>query len=86
MRPGTLFDPTDPEFSQLKPFSPQPDNVRDFFRTGLANNTTVASSKAGDASNTRLSFTNLSRTGVMPNSRQQKNFFTLLNSLTSTTK
>ncbi|MDF2188643.1 SusC/RagA family TonB-linked outer membrane protein [Paraflavitalea sp. CAU 1676] len=79
--PWYAFDPTDPEFGQLKPFSPQPDNVRDFFRTGLANNTTVAFSKAGDASNTRLSFTNLSRTGVMPNSRQQKNFFTLLNSL-----
>ncbi len=79
--PWYAWDPSDPEFGVQKPFNPQPDNVKDFFRTGIANNTTVAFSKATAESNTRVSFTNLSRTGVVPNSKQQKNWVTLTNGL-----
>ncbi|WP_315815378.1 carboxypeptidase-like regulatory domain-containing protein [Paraflavitalea speifideaquila] len=45
--PWYAWDPTDPEFGKLKPFVAQPDNVREFFRTGIANNTTVSFSKVG---------------------------------------
>lgn len=79
--PWYAWDPSDPEFGKLKPINPQPDNVKDFFRTGIANNTTVAFSKAGDGSQTRVSFTNLSRSGVVPNSRQQKNWLAFNNTL-----
>lgn len=79
--PWYAWDPSDPEFGKLKPINPQPDNVKDFFRTGIANNTTVAFSKAGNGSQTRVSFTNLSRSGVVPNSRQQKNWLAFNNTL-----
>ncbi len=84
--PWYAWDPSDPEFGKLKPFSPQPNNVKDFFETGIANNTTVAFSKVGQESNTRVSFTNLSRTGVVPNSKQQKNWVTLTNTMDITSQ
>ena len=84
--PWYAWDASDPEFGQLKPFNPQPDNVRDFFRTGVANNTTVAFSKAGQEFSTRVSFTNLTRTGVVPNSKQQKNWVTLSNTIDLTNR
>ncbi len=79
---GTLYAPwyawdktigTD-DFGKLKPFVPQTNNVRDFFETGIANNTTVSFSKNGEGYSNRFSFTNLTRSGVIPNSKQQKNF------------
>ena len=79
--PWYAWDSTDAGFGKLKPFIAQPDNVKDFFNTGIANNTTVAFSKVGEESNSRFSFTNLSRTGVMPNSRLQKNWIAFNNTL-----
>lgn len=79
--PWYAWDPTDPEFGKLKPFSPQPDNVRDFFNTGVANNTTLSFSKATEESNTKVSITNYTRSGVIPNSNHQKNFISLSNSI-----
>jgi TonB-linked SusC/RagA family outer membrane protein len=80
---GTLYapyyawDPTDPEFGKLKPFVAQPNNIRDFYETGITNNTTVAFSKGAAESNLRISFTNLTRNGVSPNTKQQKNWISL---------
>ena len=79
--PWYAWDSTDADFGKLKPFVAQPNNVRDFFNTGVAHNTTIAFSKVGDESNSRFSFTNLSRTGVMPNSRLQKNWMAFNNTL-----
>jgi TonB-linked SusC/RagA family outer membrane protein len=82
--PWYAWDPTDPEFGKQKPFVAQKNNVRDFFETGIANNTTVSLSKVTAESNTRFSFTNLTRTGVMPNSKQQKNWLVFTNSINLT--
>ncbi|MBL7762971.1 MAG: carboxypeptidase-like regulatory domain-containing protein, partial [Chitinophagaceae bacterium] len=71
--PWYAWDASDVDFGKQKPFNPQPNNVRDFYNAGIGNNTTVALSKATAVSNMRLSFTNLTRTGVIPNSKQQKN-------------
>ncbi|MDF2192245.1 SusC/RagA family TonB-linked outer membrane protein [Paraflavitalea sp. CAU 1676] len=89
---GTLYapwyswDPEDPDYAKLKPFVAQKDNIRDFYETGVAYNTNVAFSKVTDNSNTRVSFTNLSRTGVSPNSRQTKNWLSINNSIDLTKK
>jgi len=72
--PWYAWDPTHSKFGQLAPFSPQPDNVKSFFETGVTANTNVAVSKSGDGFNTRISYTNLNRTGVIPNSKQGKHW------------
>lgn len=79
--PWYAWDPEDPDYAKQKPFVAQPDNVRDFYNTGVAYNTNVAFSKATDNSNTRVSFTNLYRTGVSPNSRQSKNWLSINNNI-----
>lgn len=78
--PWYAWDASDVDFGKQKPFNPQPNNVRDFYNAGIGNNTTVALSKATAVSNMRLSFTNLTRTGVIPNSKQQKNWVVLTSS------
>ncbi len=60
------------EFGQLRPLVANPNNVRDFFRTGTTITNNVALS-GGDAKSTfRLSFGNVSTKGVMPNSKLSK--------------
>lgn len=69
--PGTKYS-----FKTAK-LTPQPDNVRDFYRTGITSNTNVAFSKGGDNYNFRLSYSNQSVRGMLPNSDASKNnFFT----------
>lgn len=77
--PWYAWDPSDPEFGIQKPFAAQPNNVRNFFNTGVTNNTGIAFSKVTDDANTRVSFTNISRTGVVPNSSLQKNWVAFSN-------
>lgn len=72
--PWYSWDPTHPRFGEEAPFSPHPDNVKSFFETGVTANTNVAISKAAENYNTRVSYTNLSRGGVVPNSNQGKHW------------
>jgi TonB-linked SusC/RagA family outer membrane protein len=58
----------DPEFGQLRPFSPNPDNVKNFFDTGITNNTALTFSKGGDDYSIRASIANIDRTSIAPNS------------------
>ncbi|MES2265522.1 MAG: SusC/RagA family TonB-linked outer membrane protein [Bacteroidota bacterium] len=71
--PWYFWDPSNPGFGKLKPFVAQPNNIRDFYQTGVATNNNVAFSKAGDDYSTRISYTNLNRTGVSPNTKQRRN-------------
>ena len=56
-------------------YTPQPNNVRQFFNTGVFLNNNIAVSTGGEKYTARFSYTNLMRTGIIPNSRQDKNFF-----------
>jgi len=60
--------PGDAEFGKLRPFSPSPNNVRDFYDTGITNNTALTYSKGGDGYSVRASLINIDRTSVSPNS------------------
>jgi TonB-linked SusC/RagA family outer membrane protein len=71
--PWYFWDPSNPDFGKLKPFVAQPNNVRDFYRTGVTYNTNAAFSKAADDYNFRVSYTNIDRTGITPNSDQKRN-------------
>jgi TonB-linked SusC/RagA family outer membrane protein len=71
--PWYFWDPSNPDFGKLKAFVPQPDNVRNFYRTGVTTNNNIAFSKAGDNYDLRVSYTNLNRSGISPNSNQTRN-------------
>jgi len=58
---------------QTAPWSPQPDNIRDYFETGVAYQNNVSMTGGTARNNFRLSYTNLSRTGIFPNSQLGRN-------------
>jgi TonB-linked SusC/RagA family outer membrane protein len=71
-----------PEFGQLTPFSPQPNNVRDFFEKPISNNTNIAFSKGTDAFQTRISYTHIINNGIIPNSSQSRDYVSAKNAIT----
>jgi TonB-linked SusC/RagA family outer membrane protein len=73
-----------PEFGQLTPFSPNPDNVRSFFNKPLSHNTNIAFAKGGENFNTRISYTHIENNGIIPNSNQGRDFISAKNTLNMT--
>ena len=49
-----------------QPWCPNPDNVRDFFETGVTVNTNVALARSDERSNVRLSVSNMDMNGMYP--------------------
>lgn len=62
-----------PAFGQTAKLVGQPNNIRDFYGTGVTLNNNVALSKGGEGYNVRLSFTNQNVKGMMPNTGANKN-------------
>ena len=56
--------------------TPQPNNIRDFWETGVTQTKNVNFSKSTDNTNVRLSYTNLDIKGLIPNSYLKKNTLT----------
>jgi TonB-linked SusC/RagA family outer membrane protein len=54
-------------------FSPQPDNIRNFFETGVTLTNNVALTGGNDVSSFRLSYTNLNQKGFVPNTDLLRN-------------
>lgn len=61
-----------PTFGQMRPLTPNPNNVRDFFDTGVTLNNGVALSGGDETTNFRLSLNNINQTGVMPGSELKR--------------
>ena len=59
------------------PLVPHPNNVRDFFDTGVTQNTNVALSANNNKGSYRLSYTNLYSKGAIPNVDLKRNTFSL---------
>lgn len=80
---GTLYRPwyswiqSDPDFGKQVPFSPQPDNVRSFFNTGVTTNNNIAFSKKGDNYSFRVSYTNIYGKSIIPNSNQKRDYLSV---------
>lgn len=55
------------------PFIARPDNIRDFFETGVTQTHNVAVSGSNEKSDFRLSYTWLDQTGIVPNTDLQRN-------------
>ena len=60
--------PGSPQFGELRPFSPNPDNVRDFYDQGLTTNHNLTLAKGGEGYSVRASIASIDRTGVVPQS------------------
>ncbi len=57
------------------PFTPAPDNIRNFFRTGITSINNISINNASEDGDFRLSYTNTSNRGIVPNSGLQRNTF-----------
>lgn len=55
------------------PFVPQPDNIRDFFKTGVTSIQNIALSGTNPMGSFRLSYTRLDNEGIIPNTDLQRN-------------
>lgn len=71
------FTPGTTGFGQARPWSPRPNNVRDVFRTGALNNTSINIGKSGENYSLNSTLSRASRTGVMENTNQDKLFLNL---------
>ena len=60
-------------FGEERPWSPHPDNVRDFYDTGVAFDNNVAIAGGNEQTTFRLSYTNSSNQGVYPQSKLNRN-------------
>ena len=69
-----------PRAGQTAKLVGQPNNIRDFYNTGVTLNNNVSLSKGGDGYNVRVSYTNQDVKGMLPGSSSKKN---ILNSSAS---
>jgi len=60
------------EFGQLSALTPQPDNVKNFFNTGINLNNSIAFTTGGESHNLRLTYGNQDRTLIIPEARRQQ--------------
>ena len=71
---------------QATPWVAHPDNIRDFFETGLQNTNSVALEGGNETGTFRLGYTNLNTKGIMPNSNLNRNTLNFNGSLNLTDK
>lgn len=67
------FYPQDPQYGELTPYVPQPNNIRDYFQTGTNFNKSVSVYGGGQKSNYRISFNNSDISGIEPNTFLKRN-------------
>ena len=59
---------------------PQPNNIKDFWNTGVTSNTAVSFLKSGQGYNTRISYTRANINGIIPNSQSARNILSTVTS------
>ncbi len=73
VRQAYSWYPDDPDYGKTTPWVAHPNNVKDFYQTGINKKINVAVAGAGETSRYRLSYTNLEQKGVVPNSSLSSN-------------
>jgi TonB-linked SusC/RagA family outer membrane protein len=73
-------------YGKATPWSPQPNNVHDFFEKGLSFTNNIAVTGGNEMATFRASYTNLTMKGVMPNSSLNRNTISFNGSLNPTDK
>ena len=69
--------PNTPEFGQTRPWSPNPDNIKNFYDSAKTDFVTLAFSKAGEDYNIRTTISNLKANGIVPNSNRNSSKFSI---------
>ena len=65
--------PESPYYGETAKWEAQPNNIKDFYDTGVTMKNSFAVGGAGDGYTGRLSYTNLNQTGIIPSSEYKKN-------------
>ncbi|TRX70988.1 SusC/RagA family TonB-linked outer membrane protein [Carboxylicivirga sp. M1479] len=65
--------PDSPYYGETAKWEAQPDNIKDFYDTGVTLKNTVSVSGAGDNYTGRIAYTNINQSGIIPNSELKKN-------------
>lgn len=75
IRPYYSFDrnKNNPYFGQTTTWSPQPNNVKDFYQTGVTVTNSISVGGSSDKGSFRLSYSNLSQKFILPNSDLNRN-------------
>lgn len=73
----SLYEDSD---SVATPWVANPNNVRDFFKTGITSTAGFSTSGSNDNSNFRFGYTNMHVNGVFPNSEMDRNTFSFTGS------
>ena len=60
---------------QPAPFTPAPDNIRNFYQTGVTLSTNVSVNSSNEKGQSRFSYTNLNNKGIIPNTDLERNTF-----------
>lgn len=63
----------DPDYGRETPWVAHPDNIKDFFETGVTFTNNVALTAGNDKANFRLSYTNIKQKGTLPVSTLERN-------------
>ena len=71
--PWYAYSPNSPYFGKTEPLSAQPNNVKNFFETGVTKKNSIAVSRGGDGYSFRLGYTNVGQSGILPYSTFGKN-------------
>jgi TonB-linked SusC/RagA family outer membrane protein len=72
--PWYAWQPDSPYFGQTAKYSAQPNNIKDFYDTGVTKRNSVTLSGGSENFRARLSYTNLDQQGIQPSTGQQKNY------------
>jgi TonB-linked SusC/RagA family outer membrane protein len=89
---GTMYRPyyswirTHPGYGKEVPLTAQPNNVKDFFETGVDLNNNITIGGGSENGTYRLSYTNIDRSLPVPNTKLSRNFITLNTSYDLTKK
>ncbi|WBL21874.1 SusC/RagA family TonB-linked outer membrane protein [Zunongwangia sp. HRR-M8] len=73
-------------FGELRAWSPNPDNVRDFYETGTTNNITATLLKGGEDYSIKATINNLNTELIYPNSEREQSTISLKTSYNLTDK
>ena len=60
---------------QAVPFTPAPDNIKNFYQTGVNLSTNIAVNSSSENGQSRFSYTNLNNKGIVPNTNLERNTF-----------
>lgn len=63
----------DPDYGKETPWVAHPDNIKDFFETGVTFSNNIALTAGNDKANFRLSYTNIQQKGTLPVSTLERN-------------